>query len=267
MGMDLAFALRGYEISNTAKVIYGVLDGLSKASMKQGKPYTYISRKSIAERVGVCEKTARTAIKSLIAVGLLAEKRVGQGRNNHIYVLAPHTPMEKAKHSIYQSRTVNVSLPYTNTEKVNNSDSKTIYPAQDNRKKDRPTPKRPRRNIEEQQKIKKRYKEYLANRLRLEEMRKDMFVSGVEVDALEKTIDMMAQTMTSKGKIAVNGTLLLPAQWWSAVRNLTQETVINLIYTMETARNVRNRRAYFLASLYNSAIQEMISAPFYAENY
>lgn len=275
MSMDLSYYLRGYEISNTAKVVYGLLDGLACASARKGKPYTYISRQSIAERCNVCEKTARTAIKQLKAVGLIVEKRMGRGLNNHIYVIAPNAPKDEARktiegadHSIYHSRAVKNPSVYTNAEKVNNSDSKTIYPAQDDKgitpAKGRPTPKRPRRNIEEQRKIKKRYKDYLNSRLRVEEMRKDMCATGEEVEALEKTIEVIAQTMASKGKIAVNGALLLPSQWWYAVKNLTQETIINLIYSVQRAENVRNRRAYFLACLYNSAIQETISAPFYA---
>ena len=82
MSMDLAYILRGYEISNTAKVIYGLLDGLSRASASNGLPYTYIGQRAIAERVGVCERTAHTAIKQLVSAGLIMVKRRGLTKTN-----------------------------------------------------------------------------------------------------------------------------------------------------------------------------------------
>lgn len=273
MSMDLTFILRGYEISNTAKVVYGLLDGLSKASAARGKPYTYISRRSIAERCGVCEKTARTAIKQLKSVGLIAEKRMGQGLNNHIFVFLPkETQEEKAKtvdaadHSIYQSRTVNMTSANTNTQKVikNNKDI-SILPANDDKghtpPKGRPTPKRTKINVNERQKMRKQYRDYFRNRLKYDEYRRDGFISYEDSEAMAKTIDLMANTMAGKGQIFVNGALITPQQWYYVVKNIEQEQVISIISSIHRWQNVRKPQAYLLSCLYNAALQNTLLKP------
>ena len=286
MGMDLSFALRGYRITNTAKVIYGLLDGLSRASARNGKPYTYISRQSIAKRVGVCEKTARNALKQLNAVGLITEKRMGRGLNNHIFVFLPKTPQEEkdktvdtADHSIYQSRTVKNPVLYTNTEKViKTTIDKSIYP--DNDKLDaakpqnngitppkgKPTNKQTRRTIEEKQKAKKRYKDYLMNKFNIDKDKYNLFNDYEEYTAIMKIIELISNVMSSKGKIMVNGSLIMPAQWWYVVKEISVEGLLDLIYKLEKAQGIKNYRAYILASIYNKALEETLQRPFYSAN-
>jgi len=278
MSMDLAYALRGYDISNTAKVVYGLLDGLSRASAAKGKPYTYISRKSIAERCGVCEKTARTAIKALKSVGLIAEKRIGQGLNNHIFVFLPkETKEEKQKtidaadHSIYHSRTVNNSVLYTNTEKVIKSRMDISIHSTNVDKgytppKDKPTPKRPRINVDERQKLRKQYRDYFLKRLKYEEYSHDQLTTFEDIDALRKVIETMSNTMASKGQIYVNGTLITPQQWFYVVKNIEQSQVISIISSIPHWKNVRKPRAYLLSCLYNSALHETLLKPWYVDS-
>ena len=287
MAMDLAYVLRGYRLTNTARVIYGLLDGLSQASARNGKPYTYISRASIAERVGVCEKTVRTCLKSLKSCGLIAEKRVGRGLNNHIFVFSPKQPQEEkqkkvetADHSIYHSRTVKNAVLYTNTKKViTNTIDKSIYPANEDiaptaqiknsvsSRKGKQTNKRPRVNIEEKQKAKKRYKEFLIRKWRIEEDKFSLFDDIDEYKAIEKIIELISNVMSSKGKIMVNGSLILPSQWWYVVKEISVRTIQELLFKLESARNVKNYRAYLLAAIYNSALEETLQKPWYNTAY
>ena len=283
MSRDLAFLLRGYDLTNTARVIYGLLDGLAQASARNGKPYTYISRESIAKRVGVCEKTVRTALKQLKSVGLITEKRMGRGLNNHIFVFLPKEPQEEkqkkvetADHSIYQSRTVKNAAFNTNGKKViENYIDKSIYPHNDTDNaptaqnkgitapKGRPTKKQTKRTIEERRQIKKRYKEYLIKKLELEEFKNDLLSYGDDIEALEKIIELMSNTMAAKGKIMVNGALMMPAQWWYVAKNLTQDSAINVIVKVGRTPNIKNYRAYMLSSIYNAALTETLEAPAY----
>ena len=277
MTMDLAYVLRDYGISNTAKVIWGILDSLSRASAKNGKPYIWISRKSIAERANVCVKTAIKAIKELKSVGLIAEKRIGQGLNNHIFVVLPKTQedekkskVETANHSNYNSRVVSSSIPYTNKEKGNNNIADiSILPDNDTKgrtqPKGKPTQKRPRNNVEEKQRIRKQYRDYFRKQLRLEEYKKDMLTGYEDADALAKIIDFMANTMANKGKIYINGTLLTPQQWYYVVKNISQEEVLELIAQIPKWRNVRKPQAYLLSCLYNSALHSTLMKPWYSE--
>lgn len=287
MGMDLSFALRGYKITNTAKVIYGLLDGLTQASAKNGKPYTYISRQSIAMRVGVCEKTVRNALKQLNAVGLITEKRMGRGLNNHIFVFLPKTPQEEKKktvdaadHSIYHSRTVKNPVPYTKTEKViTSSIDKSIHPTNDKKDaampqnkgttppKGKPTNKQTRRTIEEKQKAKKRYKDFLLNKFNIEKNKYSIFNGIDEYNAVMKIIELISNVMSNKGLIKVNGSLLMPVQWWSMVKEISIEGLLELIYKLEKATGIKNYRAYILASIYNKAMEETLQRPWYSAAY
>ena len=288
MAMDLAYVLRGYQLTNTERVIYGLLDGLSQASARNGKPYTYISRASIAQRVGVCEKTVRTALKRLNSVGLITEKRMGRGLNNHIFVFLPKTPKEEkqekvksADHNYYHSRTVNNSAFNTNTEKVIKPlIDKSINPANDTdnaptaqiknsdlRRKDKPTNKRPSVNKADKQKAKQRYKEYLLKKWKVEENKYSLFDGLDEYTAIMKVIELISNVMSSKGKLMVNGCLMLPSQWWYVVKEISIETLQELIYKLEMARNVKNYRAYLLASIYNSALEETLQRPWYNSAY
>lgn len=277
MAADLTYILKGYDLTNTQRVVYGVLEGLSRASAKKGLPYTYIGQNALAERVGVSPRTIYAALKRLKEVGLIMVKRRGQGKNNAIYVLSPSATKEErqVRQLICESRPAKNAKPYIKNQRLNNNDSKTIHPhndidaatPQDKGKtavKGKPTNKQPRRrSIEERQLIKKRYKDYLLQKLKLYELKDFIFSDGDEIQSIEKIIELISNTMSSKGKIMVNGSLLLPSQWWSVVKNLSQETILNLIYKLRTAKDIRNYRAYLLASLYNAALQETISRPWY----
>lgn len=276
MAMDLTFVLKGYNLTNTQRVVYGVLEGLSRASAKKGLPYTYIGQKALAERVGVSPRTIYAALKRLKEVGLIMVKRRGQGRNNAIYVLSPSATKEErqVRQLICESRPAKCAKAYIKNQRLNNTIDKSISPVNDinaaspqdkgrTAKKGKPTNKQLRRSIEERQKIKKRYKDFLLQKLKVQELKDFIFSDGDEIQSIEKIIELISNTMSSKGKIMVNGSLLLPCQWWSVVKNISQETVLNLIYKLRTAKDIRNYRAYLLASLYNAALQETISRPWY----
>lgn len=277
MTNDLAYVLKQYDISNTAKIIWGMLDGLSRASAKQGKPYVWISRSSIAERANVCVKTAIKALKELKTVGLITEKRMGQGLNNHIFVFLPKTQeaekqkkVETADHSIYNSnsRVVNPSISYTNKKKVNNNIADiSILPVNDDKgrtkPKGKPTPKRPRNNVEERQKIRKQYRDYFRDHFKYDEYKHDYLTSFEDADALAKIIDLLANTMASKGKIMINGTLLTPQQYYYVVKNISLDCMLDVIYKIPHFKNVKKPNAYLLACIYNEALQETLARPFY----
>ena len=275
---DLCYYLRGYSLSSTAILVYGVLDGLSRASLKRGKPYVYISRASIGERIGKSERTARRAVKELERANLIVIKRMGRNLNDHIFVFAPKTPqdskeaiVETANHSVYmtaQKRT-EMSAPYSNTEKVikNNADISILPDNEDKGRtqpKGKPTNKRPHNNVEERQRLRKQYREYFRKRLGYEEYKKDILTTFDDVDALAKVIELMANAMASKGKIMVNQTLLTPQQWFYVVKNIEQEQILDIIAKIPYMKNVRKPQAYLLACIYNSAMAGTLLNPWYA---
>lgn len=277
MSMDLAYALSGYQLTNTARVVYGVLDGLSRASAKKGLPYVWIGQRAIAERVGVCERTAHTAIKQLVSTGLIMVKRRGHCKTNLIFVISPKaTQQERANiKTICGSYPAKIAVHnITPKININNTDSKLSVPVYDNdavspqdkgttQTKGKPTNKRPRQNIEEKQRLKKQYKEFLIRKWKLYELNNDWFSSGDDVRALEKLIELVSNTMSNKGKISVNGGLLMPIQWFSVVKEISQDAVLDILYRLEHTTKIKNYRAYLLASLYNKAMEETLVKPWY----
>lgn len=283
--LDLTCYLKGYAISNTAMLVYGLLDGLSKASKSQQKGYTFISRQSIAERVHKCERTARKAVKELEAVGLIKVKRMGRGLNDRIFVFAPHTPeaeqeaeMEGANYDVYRSEPVKVAALNMNTQKaIENHIDISINPVNEadnaakpqikgqTEPKGRPTNKRPHRNIEERQRIRAKYRELLRQQIGYEEIRRDIFLNYEDSNAVAKIIELMANAMASKAKIMVNGALITNMQWWYVVKNISQEAIWDIIWKMPHYENVRNMNAYLLATIYNAALQEQIRKPWYVD--
>ena len=277
--LDLCYYLRGYNLSSTAMLVYGVLESLSKASLKRGKPYVYISRASIGEKIGKSERTARRAVKELQRANLIVVKRMGRNLNDHIFVFAPKEPQESkqtivetANHSVYADaqELPQMTAPYNNTEKVNNNTADiSILPVNDDRghtpPKGKPTPKRPRANVEERQKLRKQYRDYFRKRMKYEEYQHDYLATYDETDALAKVIDHMANTMANKGQIYVNGTLLTPQQWFYVVKNIEQEQVLDIIAGIHSWKNVRKPQAYLLSCIYNSALQGTLIKPWYNE--
>lgn len=275
---DLCYYLRDYSLSSTAILVYGVLDGLSKASLKRGKSYVYISRASIGERIGKSERTARRAVKELERANLIMVKRMGRNLNDHIFVFSPKATQESketaaktANHSVFmsaQSKT-KMSAPYGNTQKVNLQTDISILPVNEDKghtpPKGRETPKRPRKNVEERQRIRKHYRDYFRNQLNFEEYKDAYLTTFEDADALAKIIDFMANTMASKGQIYVNGALLTPKQWFYTVKNIDRESVLDIIYQRPYWKNVRKPQAYLLSCLYNSALQETIMKPWYLD--
>lgn len=287
--MDLCYLLRGYQLSQSAILVYGVLEGLSRASAKRGKPYTYISRKSLGERIGRSERTAQRAVKELERAGLVAVKKMGRTLNDHIFVFPPQMPekekegkVKAADHSIYGAVTAptapapscqaasmsglevtQMSGHNTNVQKINNNRIDSINPGK-TMKKGRATPRQVRINKAEREKIVRKYRDFFQNSLRLEENRKEwVYVDNTkDVAALEKVIDFMANTMARKTKIAVNGTLLTPLQWFDVAKHLKDEDVFRIIYKMPRYK-ARNPQAYLLSTLYNEGLQNVIQEPFY----
>lgn len=275
---DLCYYLRGYSLSSTAMLVYGLLDGLSKASAKRGKPYVYISRKSIGEHIHKSERTARRAVKELERAKLIVIKRMGNNLNDHIFVFAPkateeskQTIVETANHSVYMSaqNRSKMSAPNTNTEKViKNNIGLSTYPANDDKgrtqPKGKPTNKRPHSNVEERQRLRKQYRDYFRKRFNYEEYKRDILTSFDDADALAKVIELMANAMASKGKIMINQTLLTPQQWFYVVKNIEQEQILDIIAKIPYMKNVRKPQAYLLACIYNSAMEGTLLKPWYA---
>ena len=280
---DLTYVLRGYSISNTAMLVYGLLEGLSKASANRGKAYTYISRKSIAERVGKCERTARKAVKELEAVGLISIKRMGRGLNDRIFVFEPQAnQLEKeqkaagADLSVYRSKVAEIAALNVNPKKVIKNTDKSICPhktettaAQPQEKgrtapKGRPTNKRPRRTKEQIQEMRKRYREYLEDKLNYIQNCCSLLTTSEDCDALDNAIEMLVNTLTSKRKIKVNGCYLTTEQYWNVIKNITEENVFRVISKLGHAVNVKNTTAYFLASLYNETQTDTFYNSFYS---
>ena len=288
--LDLCYYLREYHLSNTAMLVYGLLDGLSKASAKRGKPYTYISRRSIGERIGKSERTAQRAVKELERANLIMVKRMGRNLNDHIFVFAPKTTQEEktatvetANHSVYVSglNTAKVSCPIVNTKKVisnqvdisinpenqrltasNRQDDKGFTP-----KKGRPTNKRPHKDIAKETALRKHYTDLLKKQLDYEEYRRGMSMlyddAEIHIQALNKMIALMANFMSGNSKVMVNGALLTKNQWWDIAKEATQEQILNIIWKIPHFQNVRKPQAYLLACIYNSALHETLMKPWY----
>ena len=284
--LDLCYYLREYHLSNTAMLVYGLLDGLSKASAKRGKAYTYISRRSIGERIGKSERTAQRAVKELERANLIMVKRMGRNLNDHIFVFSPMTTQEEktatvetANHSVYVSglNTAKMSCPIINTQKViNKQDDISIIPENQrfsvsNRKEDngftpkkgRPTNKRPRKDIAKETALRKHYTDLLRKQLKYDDYRHSIFTMGEDVDALDKMIALMANFMSGSTKIMVNGALLTKLQWWDVAKNITQEGILNIIAKIPYFENVRKPQAYLLACVYNSALHETLMKPWF----
>ena len=269
MTYDLAYLTRDYNLTNTQRVVYGVLLSLSSASAKNNLPYVYIGHKALAERVGVSPRTIYSALKRLKEVGLIMVRRVGLTKNNQTYVMSPKmtTQERENKKACCESRTAKTANHIINTQSINKTiDSKLSIPQDDKGKtapKGKPTNKRPHSTINERRKIKQKYKEFFENSLKLNEFRSNLISTGDEIEAFEKIIILMAETMAGKGNLMINGTLLSPQQWFSVVKNITQDEIIEIIYKIHRFSNVRNPRAYLLATLYNSVIQMSLWKPWY----
>ena len=293
--MDLCYKLRDYNLSRSAMLAYNVLEALSNASAARGKSYTYISRKSLGERIGRSERTAQRAVKELERERLVVVKRMGRTLNDHIFVFPPRMPQEEkerqvkaADHSVYgaakaPAAAATPSCPAASmagqepskmaghnnngSQKINNNRiDKSINPGK-TMKKGRATPRQVRINKAEREKIVRKYRDFFQNSLRLEEIRKEwVYVDNTkDVAALEKVIDFMANTMARKTKIAVNGTLLTPLQWFEVAKHLKDEDVFRIIYKMPRYK-ARNPQAYLLSAIYNEALQTVIQEPFYDSN-
>ncbi len=75
------FILKSTKLSAGDKMTFAML--LSYAWQKD---YCYPGQKALAEDLGLTDRSVRTHLKALEAIGLLSIKRVGQGKNN-IYEL------------------------------------------------------------------------------------------------------------------------------------------------------------------------------------
>lgn len=274
MAADLAYILEGYELTNTQRVIYGVLDGLSRASAKRGKPYTYIGQKALADRVDVCPRTVYAALKRLQEVGLIRIKRRGLTRTNAIYVLSPSIEQGNC-----ESRNAKFANPNINSERYNkvidcqsipsngqdNALTAQIINVSTSTHKGKPTKKRPRIDYEAKKKAKQLYKEYLYKRLKVKELKSEwIWVNDIDrlnndIDSIEKTIELISNIAAGKGKIMVNGALLTANEWWYGVKNITQDRVFDTLNRVYRAKYVKNKKAYLLAALYNDGIQESIT--------
>lgn len=293
MAYSLTYYLRDYQISNTAMLVYDVLNGLYGASRAKGKDYTYISRKGIAERVRRCERTTRSAVKELERVGLISIKRMGRGLNDRITVLPPRksdkcdtesdtqTETARKNDNVFSaprhSASVQVATLNINDirEKSIKKDSVSIYPFSDDAAsrqkgltpaKGKATPQRPRIDLEERRRRKQQYKDYLIKSLNLLEIYNDIDAPLSEIKAIEKIIDLIANTSAGKGKVMISGSLLTSAEWWYVAKNLKQDSLRDIIYRLPRFQKVKNPRAYLLATIYNAALIDELHRPFTALN-
>lgn len=271
--MDLAYYLRGYNLTSTAKLIYGVLDGLSRASASKGLLYTFISRKSIAERVDVSERTARRAINQLKEAGLITVKRMGRGLNDRIFVHAPNIPKEerdrKTRTDNDRPRADKMDAPIINTKSTNTFIDVSINPQNEPVKgytapKGKETKKRPRRNYHDRQMLKAKYRKMMMESLNFDRLECDMFIPNEEIEAIRNAINIIAEVASNKQNISINGALITSRQWFEIVKKLSMGALRTIIHKSADYTNVRNPRAYFLACLYNGANENILSQPWYA---
>ena len=79
-------------ISCEGKLLYGLmLDQMSLSQRngwvdEQNRTYILLKAESISESIGCCTDKARKLIKELEGIGLIEQKRRGQGKSNVIYV-------------------------------------------------------------------------------------------------------------------------------------------------------------------------------------
>lgn len=270
MLLDVSYALKNYpELSHSARLVYGLLCALSEASERQGKHYTYIGRRAIGERIGRSESTARRAVKELEKAKLVAIDRQGLTRNDHLYVVpwemlvkdrgnsAPTSPTSGGKvRENERSRARKSGQSHINTQRVNIKDQSILSSKLETENsgaatprgytvpKGHATPKRPRRTQAERQEAKKRYQNYLKQRL-----------------DNEKIIDLIADTMSKGKKIKVNGSFLTIDEYWKVVKNISARTIESIFKRLPDYK-VKNTTAYFLSCVYNEALNESLQFPF-----
>lgn len=91
------------KMSAEAKLTYARLYDLLSLSQKNGwinengEVYLCLSRRKLAEELGICEKTATKIFKELTDYGLIVDVQLGQGKNNRIYIVKPEVSTEEAK--------------------------------------------------------------------------------------------------------------------------------------------------------------------------
>lgn len=87
--------LVSFEISQTAKLVYGLLLGRTTLSQKNnmvdewGNVYVVYTIEHLAMDLGRSQMTVKNALKELVKVGLLRKHRNGYRRANDLYVLIP----------------------------------------------------------------------------------------------------------------------------------------------------------------------------------
>lgn len=279
--------------ATAARVLYMINRFVHASRMKgirdkRGIPYSYASRETIAQKIGRSARTVARAIAELKAAGLIEVKRTK--RNAHIFLcyygacgtsgnaengtsnnsnikninngisIYPHKP-QNDNGQLSKDGLLN-SASATAEEQCKQQTKDEQRPGKD-RTKGRPTPKQRKRLTKaEKEMVRRRYLQYLEDRLGLNDGGWCDFYD--EYKRVKTLAAMIADAMSaSSHKIKVNGCYLTMQQYWDVVQNIEYNGniagLIERVYAAETCSKVINLRAYVLASVYNAVQWDMLT--------
>lgn len=93
--IPIPYSVISMEMSQTAKLVYGMILGRATLSQKNnmveenGDIYVIYAVKKLADDLNRSEVSIRSAMNELVANGLLVKKQMGYHRANMLYVLLP----------------------------------------------------------------------------------------------------------------------------------------------------------------------------------
>ena len=279
-------------LSRNATVLFEVLCELSNCKSSRDRGYTYASRQYLADRLKCSTRTITRTMQELKRAGYVTEKRMGRGLNNRIYIAAVRIETEAtAGGAICPVKNGQIVTSQYNPlrDKINNTsilpqDSKSDDPTTDpamiatpasdenslsrhDRTKHASTPRSPRidrkaRKLE----ARKKYLGLLAARLRLSDAA--FWASNYceyrdEYEAVVSLARLIANAIGSGRKIAVNGALLYPEDYWQPLQAALAPDVIWEVLTRwdiaRTRADIRNSNAYLLAIVYNACVDRQLA--------
>lgn len=277
-------------LSRNATVLFEVLCELSNCRSSRDRGYTYASRQYLADRLKCSTRTITRTMHELKAAGYIVEKRMGRGLNNRIYIVGRNQHGNDGTRNCPVKNGHSVASQYNPLrDKINNTsilpqDSKSDDPTTDpamiatpasdenslsrhDRTKHASTPRSPRidrkaRKLE----ARKKYLGLLAARLRLSDAA--FWASNYceyrdEYEAVVSLARLIANAIGSGRKIAVNGALLYPEDYWQPLQAALSPDVIWEVLTRwdiaRTRADIRNSNAYLLAVIYNACVDRQLA--------
>lgn len=278
-------------LSRNATLLFEVINELGNGSGSRDRGYIYASRQYMADRLKCSTRTITRTMHELKAAGYIAEKRMGRGLNNRIYIVERYQRGNDGTRNCPVKNGQIVTSQYNSLrDKINNTsilpqDSKSDDPTTDpamiatpasgienslsrhDRTKTASTPRSPRidrkaRKLEAREK----YLGLLAARLRLSDAA--FWASNYceyrdEYEAVVSLARLIANAIGSGRKIAVNGALLYPEDYWQPLQAALSPDVIWEVLTRwdiaRTRADIRNSNAYLLAVIYNACVDRQLA--------